>query len=148
MAAAYECRAWAWDPPTNYLAAASGSEDGGLLPPELQPKQDQPVADKWCAPYAYKMRPELGCGGGDKWTIEPVEPFPRRWDWFSGNIFCNGERRQQVLFALRCQFLHPLLGNPAAQCVVPLSVGSLATLHHKQPPAAGTLALPVCTIIS
>jgi hypothetical protein len=105
MAAPYKLRAWAWDPPTNYLAAASGSEDGGLLPPELQPKQDQPPADKWCAPYAYKMRPELGCGGADKWTIEPVEPFPRRWDWFSGNIFCNGEqRRQQVLFALCCQF--------------------------------------------
>lgn len=115
MAAPYKSRAWAWDPPTNYLAAASGSEDGGLLPPELQLKQDQPVADKWCAPYAYKMRQELGCGGADKWTIEPVEPFPRRWDWFSGNIFCNGEqRRQQVLFALRCQF------EPASGCLAAL----------------------------
>jgi hypothetical protein len=83
-------RAWAADPPSNYLAAAAGSEDGGLLPPELQPPrtQDQPAADKWCAPYAYKMRPALGCGGADKWTLEPNEPFPRRGDWWSGNVFC------------------------------------------------------------
>jgi hypothetical protein len=87
---AYCPRAWAADPPSNYLAAAAGSEDGGLLPPELQPPraQDQPAADKWCAPYAYKMRPALGCGGGDKWTLEPNEPFPRRGDWWSGNVFC------------------------------------------------------------
>lgn len=98
------CRAWAWDPPTNYLAAAAGSEDGGLLPPELKPPQEQPPADKWCAPYAYKMRPELGCGGADKWTIEPVEPFPRRWDWWSGNIYCNGEHSAQQLMATSQQF--------------------------------------------
>jgi hypothetical protein len=84
------CRAWAWDPPTNYLEVAADSQDGGLLPPELKPQLEQQPADKWCAPYAYKMRPELGCGGADKWSVEPTEPFPRRWDWFSGNIYCNG----------------------------------------------------------
>jgi len=62
----------------------------GMLLPQLVPPQ-QATGDKWCAPYAYKMRPELGCGGADKWRIEPSEPFPRRWDWFSGNIFCQGK---------------------------------------------------------
>lgn len=96
-------RAWPSDPPTQYLDAAAGGEDGGLLPPQLNPTGQQQPSDKWCAPYAYKLRPELGCGGADKWSVEPQEPFPRRSDWFSGNIYCNGEcvgcrRLGEVLF--------------------------------------------------
>ncbi|KAK9813958.1 hypothetical protein WJX73_006860 [Symbiochloris irregularis] len=47
----------------------------------------------WCAPYAYRERSGIGCGGADKWTIIPVAPYPGRntwWDFGSGNLFCNG----------------------------------------------------------
>jgi len=37
-----------------------------------------------CAPYAYKLRPGLGCGGADKWTIQPEDSFPRVW-WEAGS---------------------------------------------------------------
>lgn len=46
---------------------------------------------QWCAPYAYKLRPELGCGGADKWRIVPGSAFPAaQWDDGSGSIYCNG----------------------------------------------------------
>ncbi len=46
---------------------------------------------RWCAPYAYKQRPGLGCGGADKWTAEPsANAFPTTpWDAGSGSIFCD-----------------------------------------------------------
>ena len=47
----------------------------------------------WCAPYAYRERSGIGCGGADKWTIIPVAPYPGHnswWDHGSGNLFCNG----------------------------------------------------------
>jgi hypothetical protein len=40
--------------------------------------------DKWCAPYGYKMRAELGCGGADKWTLQPNGAFPMHWFWEGG----------------------------------------------------------------
>ncbi|PSC68046.1 ABC transporter G family member 28-like [Micractinium conductrix] len=45
----------------------------------------------WCAPYAYKQRPDLGCGGADKWRIIPGAAFPAtRWQAGSGGIYCDG----------------------------------------------------------
>jgi len=46
---------------------------------------------RWCAPYAYKERVGLGCGGADKWTVEPAgSAFPgTKWDAGSGSIFCD-----------------------------------------------------------
>jgi hypothetical protein len=40
--------------------------------------------DKWCAPYGYKMRSQLGCGGADKWTVQPNGAFPMHWFWEGG----------------------------------------------------------------
>ncbi len=46
--------------------------------------------DRWCAPYAYKMRPEVGCGGADKWTVVPNGAFPGYWwAYGQGNLFCE-----------------------------------------------------------
>lgn len=43
--------------------------------------------EKWCAPYAYKLKRE--CGGADQWTIIPQEAFPGTdWEYGSGGIFC------------------------------------------------------------
>ena len=46
---------------------------------------------RWCAPYAYKERSRLGCGGADKWTVEPAaDAFPlTHWDAGSGTICCD-----------------------------------------------------------
>ena len=46
---------------------------------------------RWCAPYAYKERQGLGCGGADKWTLEPAATaFPlTKWAAGSGSIFCD-----------------------------------------------------------
>lgn len=45
---------------------------------------------RWCAPYAYKMRQEIGCGGADKWTVIPGGAFPGyTWSHGSGNLFCE-----------------------------------------------------------
>eukprot|EP00775_Hariotina_reticulata_P010763 gene10763-10919_t len=73
-------RAWPADGPATYL-----QED-----PDFS-KQLVGKADKWCAPYAYKLRPALGCGGADKWTIQPEDSFPRVWwEAGSGSIYCDG----------------------------------------------------------
>ncbi|KAL4449383.1 hypothetical protein ABPG77_007027 [Micractinium sp. CCAP 211/92] len=46
---------------------------------------------QWCAPYAYKGRQDLGCGGADKWRIIPGSAFPlERWEEGSGSIYCDG----------------------------------------------------------
>ena len=58
------CRAWPAQPPPAY---SSGTGD-----------------TKWCAPYAYKQRQELGCGGADKWRIVPGSAFPAAW-WSEGS---------------------------------------------------------------
>lgn len=53
---------------------------------------------QWCAPYAYKGRQDLGCGGADKWRIIPGSAFPlERWEEGSGSIYwwgccCAGRR--------------------------------------------------------
>ena len=45
---------------------------------------------RWCAPYAYKERKPLGCGGADKWPFEASAAFPGvRWEAGSGSIFCD-----------------------------------------------------------
>ena len=46
---------------------------------------------RWCAPYAYKERAQLGCGGADKWTAEPAtDAFPlTHWAAGSGTIYCD-----------------------------------------------------------
>ncbi|KAL4853041.1 ABC transporter G family member 28 [Chlorella vulgaris] len=65
-------RAWPAPPPDAYKSSAG--------------KQAQ-----WCAPYGYKERPELGCGGADKWRIIPGSAFPiARWAAGSGSIYCDG----------------------------------------------------------
>ena len=47
--------------------------------------------DKWCSPYAYKERKDVGCGGADKWPVDPVPAFPNmHWSKGSGSIFCDG----------------------------------------------------------
>ncbi|KAL4448129.1 hypothetical protein ABPG75_005348 [Micractinium tetrahymenae] len=46
---------------------------------------------QWCAPYAYKGRQDLGCGGADKWRIIPGSAFPLDgWEQGSGSIYCDG----------------------------------------------------------
>ena len=64
--------------------------------PELPPKPFQNSHRRgsrglWCAPYAYKERPQLSCGGADKWTIIPAnEAFPGTpWDSGTGNLYCK-----------------------------------------------------------
>lgn len=52
--------------------------DPDLLKPLLNKK------DKWCAPYSYKLRNDLGCGGADKWTVHPEGAFPLVW-WPAGS---------------------------------------------------------------
>lgn len=48
---------------------------------------------QWCAPYAYKARQDLGCGGADKWRIVPGSAFPLEpWGEGSGSIYCDGGR--------------------------------------------------------
>lgn len=43
----------------------------------------------WCAPYAYKKRPSLPCGGADKWSILPEAAFPGvEWLNGSGSMYC------------------------------------------------------------
>lgn len=43
---------------------------------------------QWCAPYAYKARQDLGCGGADKWRIVPGSAFPLEpWGEGSGSIY-------------------------------------------------------------
>lgn len=46
----------------------------------------------WCAPYAYKRRAGLGCGGADKWGIVPPEhAFPvADWSEGTGSVYCRG----------------------------------------------------------
>ena len=45
---------------------------------------------RWCAPYAYKQRSALGCGGADKWSVVPERAFPHDgWGW-SGSLYCEG----------------------------------------------------------
>lgn len=46
---------------------------------------------RWCAPYAYKEREDVGCGGADKWTVEPATTaFPlTKWKAGSGTIYCD-----------------------------------------------------------
>ncbi|KAL6776445.1 hypothetical protein ACKKBG_A21155 [Auxenochlorella protothecoides x Auxenochlorella symbiontica] len=48
--------------------------------------------DMWCAPYAYKRRAGLGCGGADKWGIVPPEhAFPvADWSEGTGSVYCRG----------------------------------------------------------
>ena len=47
---------------------------------------------RWCAPYAYKQRGGLPCGGADKWSVVPEGAFPHDpWGW-PGNIYCEGGR--------------------------------------------------------
>ena len=60
------CRAWAALPPDEYRTRSG-------------PEQQQ-----WCAPYAYKQRSALGCGGADKWRIVPGGAFPTAW-WPAGS---------------------------------------------------------------
>ncbi|KAG7670998.1 hypothetical protein KSW81_004425 [Nannochloris sp. 'desiccata'] len=44
----------------------------------------------WCSPYAYQERPQLGCGGADKWTIIPQDAFPGTpWKSGTGNLYCK-----------------------------------------------------------
>eukprot|EP00879_Flechtneria_rotunda_P031195 GHRR01034055.1.p1 GENE.GHRR01034055.1~~GHRR01034055.1.p1 ORF type:complete len:597 (+),score=153.10 GHRR01034055.1:108-1898(+) len=77
---AYCPRAWAADPPASY------TEHNLEISKQLLHK-----TDKWCAPYAYKMRPALGCGGADKWTIQPSGAFPTEgWYAGSGSLYCEG----------------------------------------------------------
>ncbi|KAF6254331.1 hypothetical protein COO60DRAFT_1703369 [Scenedesmus sp. NREL 46B-D3] len=67
-------RAHAADPPASYI--------------EADPDIPKPLAgntDKWCAPYGYKMRSQLGCGGADKWTVQPTGAFPMHWYWEGGS---------------------------------------------------------------
>lgn len=67
------CRAWAAAPPDEYKGQSGDA--------------------RWCAPYAYKERLSLGCGGADRWTVVPSDPFPGTWWWAgSGSIFCEGGR--------------------------------------------------------
>lgn len=43
----------------------------------------------WCAPYAYRRRPHLGCGGADRWAVIPQTAFPStKWAAGSGNLYC------------------------------------------------------------
>ena len=46
------------DPPVSWL-------------PDL-PHGKGAASSHWCAPYAYKQREGLPCGGADKWSIVPV----------------------------------------------------------------------------
>jgi hypothetical protein len=63
--------------------------------PELPPKPFQNTHRRgsrglWCSPYAYRERPQLGCGGADKWTIVPQkDAFPGTpWNAGTGNLYC------------------------------------------------------------
>jgi hypothetical protein len=81
--------------------------------------------DKWCAPFAYKQRAGLGCGGADKWTVEPVGPFPQRWDWEGpGNIYCSGGRFcPNTTTMLECEAGHSCKAGSSAMARCPLLLG-------------------------
>ncbi len=62
--------------------------------PELPPppfQNSQRSGSRWCAPYAYRERPEIGCGGADRWSIVPSEKaFPgTSWEAGTGSIYCK-----------------------------------------------------------
>ncbi|KAK9815422.1 hypothetical protein WJX72_003407 [[Myrmecia] bisecta] len=74
---AYCPRAFSADPPDSFKAETQSLPEGSV--------------NRWCAPYAYKERAELGCGGADKWTIVPEGAFPGvGWAAGSGNLYCDG----------------------------------------------------------
>lgn len=67
-------------PPKQFRA---GSGLDGFAAPDGKP-------GLWCAPYAYRYRPSLGCGGADRWSIIPEEAFPgAKWDEGSGSLYCR-----------------------------------------------------------
>lgn len=70
------CPLGAYCPKATPSKAPPGYDDGGL---------------DWCAPYAYRVRSHLGCGGADRWTLIPEPAFPGfDWEAGSGGIYCNG----------------------------------------------------------
>ena len=48
------------------------------------------IVHRWCAPYAYKEKEGVGCGGADKWHIVPEGAFPGWIPWRAGggDIWC------------------------------------------------------------
>lgn len=62
-----------------------------LPPPPYRSTHPGGQQDLWCAPYAYKRRAGLPCGGADKWAVIPPElAFPvSNWDNGTGSVFCQ-----------------------------------------------------------
>lgn len=56
-------------------------------PPKRFPQES---SSYWCAPFAYKRRMDLPCGGADTWSIIPQDAFPgvESWKYGSGNMYC------------------------------------------------------------
>lgn len=56
-------------------------------PPKRFPQESYSY---WCAPFAYKRRMDLPCGGADTWSIIPQDAFPgvESWKYGSGNMYC------------------------------------------------------------
>lgn len=72
---------------TALLHRCRGRSARAAAPPERYRHGDA----QWCAPYAYKGRQDLGCGGADKWRIVPGSAFPlERWEEGSGSIYWWG----------------------------------------------------------
>ena len=96
---------------------------------------------RWCAPYAYKERLKLGCGGADKWTVEPAaDAFPlTHWDAGSGTIYCdpgyfcaNTTSRVQATMSCTCVQLQ----SQAAITCAWASVEAGRTAHAMSKPIA------------
>lgn len=45
--------------------------------------------NRWCAPFADKERVQLGCGGADNWTVEPISLSFNRTD---GSLLVSFDR--------------------------------------------------------
>jgi len=72
------------------LGAHCSRSKAELPPKPFQNHHTRGSRGLWCSPYAYRERPQLGCGGADKWTIIPQEAFPGTpWKAGTGNIYCK-----------------------------------------------------------
>eukprot|EP00878_Enallax_costatus_P043376 GHUV01051335.1.p2 GENE.GHUV01051335.1~~GHUV01051335.1.p2 ORF type:complete len:124 (-),score=3.71 GHUV01051335.1:529-900(-) len=100
-------RAWAADPPTSYLQNTSDP---------LEPVLGQ--TDKWCAPYSYKMRKSLGCGGAHKWTVHPERAFPLDL-WPAGSGDCG----------FRLLVLQTSYGTQRSMCLLLLNTRGDSIVH-------------------